>query len=396
MYRLLIMDDEIELGRFVGRVAESVGYEVKIAARAQEFKDAISGWKPSVVVLDLAMPDTDGLELLRWMASENCKSHIIIMSGYDGRVIEAARRIGQERGLDIGFSLNKPMRVQDLTERFNELKKKAEAKGKPFSPVQQDELDRSLSSRELFLLYQPKVALSSGLLQGVEALVRWKHPERGIVPPDQFIALAEQSGLIDNLTDFVIAEALRQHKAWSENGLDIEIAVNVSPFNLHNADFADRVAEACRSEGVPPERIVVEITETAAMNDALEALDVLTRLRLKGFKLSIDDFGTGFSSLARLRRLPVTELKIDRSFVGEMLVSQDAFVIVKTVVALARNMNLTAVAEGIETEEHYRALMELGCDLGQGYGIAKPMPAAEVVTWNEKLNPPKEAAQVAT
>lgn len=388
MDRLVVIDDEVELGRFVGRVAESVGYEVKVTARVQDFKDAVIQWKPNAIIMDLAMPEADGLELLRWLASENCKTRIIIMSGYDMRIVDAAKRIGIERGLDISFAFSKPVRVQDLKEKLESIKQQQS------DPIQPEDLDRGVSSRELFLLYQPKVELGTGMLQGVEALVRWRHPTRGIVPPDQFIALAESAGLMNNLTDFVLGEALHQQKAWVENGLDIQMAVNLSPLNLQNEQLADRIVSLCAAEDVMPGRVTLEITETAAMSNALEALDILTRLRLKGFRLSIDDFGTGFSSLSRLRRLPVTEIKVDRSFVGDMLTSPDAFVIVKTVIALAHNMNLASVAEGIETEEHYKMLMELGCELGQGYGIAKPMPAEDLIRWNESLNPPKQAVMV--
>lgn len=309
MDRLLVMDDEIELGRFVGRVAESIGYQVKITSREQDFKDAVNNWKPSAIILDLAMPEADGFELLRWMASENCQSQIVIMSGYDTGVVDAAKRIGQERGLNISFTFSKPMRVQEISEKLNELKKIEATKHKNFKPVREDELDRSISEGELFLLYQPKVVLKTGGLRGVEALVRWRHPERGIIPPDQFIALAEETGLIDGLTDFVFAEAVRQQKIWNENGLDIQVAVNLSAFSLRNSNLADRIAALCHAEGVPPDRLTIEITETAAMNNALEALDTLTRLRLKGFKLSIDDFARAFRRLRACGACPSRRLR---------------------------------------------------------------------------------------
>lgn len=378
MDRLIVIDDEPELGRFVGRVGESIGYEVKVTTRVHDFKEQVTQWKPTVIIMDLAMPEADGLELLRWLAAESFRAQVVIMSGFDARVVEAAKQIGQERGLNICFTFNKPVRVQDLKEKLEALKRVKD------ESLDEADLERALNARELFLQYQPKVELKTGALKGVEALVRWKHPVRGVVPPDQFISLAEMSGLIDKLTDFVLAESIYQQKFWAQQGLDIHVAVNLSPVNLRAENLVEHIGMLCQSENVSPDRLVLEITESTAMSNALQSLDILTRLRLKGFRLSIDDFGTGFSSLSRLRRLPVTEIKIDRTFVIESLTSSDALIIVKTVIGLARNMNLTVIAEGVETMEHYKMLEELGCDLGQGYGIAKPMEAGELLMWNAK------------
>jgi len=376
MDRLLVIDDEPELGRFVGRVAESVGYEVKVTTQVREFKNLISHWEPGVIILDLIMPEVDGIELLNWLASQNCRARIIIMSGFDLRVVEAAKQIGRIRGLNVDFVFIKPIRVQDLKERLISLK--------PLKPehVTEADLESCLAERELFLLYQPKVSLETGETQGFEALVRWRHPTRGTIFPDQFIKLAEKTGLIDKLTNFVLAEALFQQKFMAQQGLDVEMAINLSPTIFHNERLVDQIVMLCNAENIPMNRIVFEVTESAVMDNDLGSLDMLTRLRLKGFKLSIDDFGTGESSLVRLRHLPVTEVKIDRSFVNDMLTSQDAFLIVKAVIALAHDMGLTVVAEGVRSGEHYRLLTELGCDLAQGDEIAKPLLANEIPSWN--------------
>ncbi len=375
--RLLVIDDEIELGRFVGRVGESVGYEVKVTSRAREFKDACVRWNPSVITLDLAMPEMDGLELLRWLAAENCHTPIIIMSGFDERVVEAAKRIGLERGLNICAILSKPMRVQDIKGKLELLK---EIKSEP---IDKAHIERSFTERELFLLYQPKVSLKDGALQGVEALLRWRHPTHGILLPDLFIALAEETGMIDEMTNFVMMTALQQQKSWKREGLDLNIAVNLSSINLHNERFVEDIVDLCAAEEVPPDRITLEIKESTAMHHALETVDVLARLRLKGFRIAIDDFGSGSSSLAWLQRLPITELKIDRPFVKDAISSSDALIVVKTVIDLAWNMRISSVAEGIETAEHYQLLADMGCELGQGDAIAKPLTAEELVRWYE-------------
>ncbi|HUY68031.1 MAG TPA: EAL domain-containing response regulator, partial [Alphaproteobacteria bacterium] len=283
----------------------------------------------------------DGLELLRWLAGQNCRAQIVIMSGFDGRVLDAARRVGEERGLLIRYALQKPIHVQDLKGKFESLKETRDAH------LDRADLARAIAGEELFLLYQPKVDLKTATPHGTEALLRWQHPALGPISADQFTGLAEESGQMAAITDFVLRTAVQQQKIWRDAGIRYDMAVNLSPSDLRDERFADRVASLCESAGVPPDCMTLEITETLAMSHALEALDILTRLRLKGFRLSIDDFGTGFSSLSRLRRLPVTEIKIDRSFVGEAVKMSDAFVIVKAIADLARNMQMISVAEGI-------------------------------------------------
>lgn len=373
--RLLLVDDEPEFGTFIRRIAEGLGFSVTVTTHPQTFKEAYVHARPDILVLDLVMPDTDGVELLRWLASQNCRERILISSGVEGRVLEAARRVGLERGLNILGTIIKPVRAKALKETLSEL-----ISPPPALPTR-DDLERALTERELFVLYQPKVQLATGRLYGVEALVRWRHPVRGVLSPDTFVPLAEASGLIDALSDYVLEETIAQQKGWADAGEDLQVAVNLSPLNLHDEALADAIAARCRRHGVPTERVTIEVTESAAMNESLQALDILTRLRLKGFRLSIDDFGTGYSSLTRLQRLPVTEIKVDRSFVRDCLTSKDSYAIVKTVIDLAHNLDLVAVAEGIETAEDYRLLVKLGCEFGQGFGIARPLPAPELSLW---------------
>lgn len=375
--RLLIVDDERDFGAFVAKVAQSSGFEVKLTDHPREFEAMAAEWNPTLVALDLQMPEVDGIELLRHLAATHSSARILIMSGVDGRVLDAAKRVGLERGLNIVGAITKPVRAKDLKALFDDLLVSPPAR------LDEAAIAQAIANGDLFLQYQPKVSLRDGTLHGVEALVRWRHASRGLVPPSQFIPLAEASGLIDDLSRMVFTLAVAQQRQWSEQGLDLQVAINLSPINLHGESLADDIAALCHSHAVPTERITIEITETAAMNDALQALDTLARLRLKGFKLSIDDFGTGFSSLTRLQRLPVTEIKVDQSFVSECHTSRDALAIVKTVINLAHNMDLTSVAEGIETDSHYRILAELGCDLGQGYGIGKPMMADDLFRWKE-------------
>lgn len=243
-----------------------------------------------------------------------------------------------------------------------------------------DDLERALAEGGLRLVYQPKVATEDGRLVRVEALVRWTHPELGAIPPSRFVPLAEQHGLIDSLTQWVLGKALRQWRKWKAEGLDTAVAVNISAVSLEHLDFPDLVERLCRGLDVPTDRLVLELTE-GATQPLIKLMDTLTRFRIKGVGLAVDDFGTGYSGLIQLKRLPFTEIKIDRQFVTDLPRSQDDAVIVRSVVDLAHGLGLLVTAEGVETIEQLAALRALGCDLVQGYLLAHPLEAQDLVPW---------------
>jgi diguanylate cyclase (GGDEF)-like protein len=243
------------------------------------------------------------------------------------------------------------------------------------------ELRRALDEDEFELHYQPKANLHTGRVDGVEALVRWNHPVRGLVPPDEFIPLAEQTGVIKPLTAWVLNEALGQCRAWRDSGLGLTVAVNLSVRNLLDAHLPESISELLRRHELPPSALELEITESTIVADQVRALDVLTRLNAMGVGLSVDDFGTGYSSLAYLKDLPVCELKIDRKFVNNMTEDGDDAFIVRSTIDLGRNLGLQVVAEGVETEAVWDQLAQLGCDVAQGYYLSRPLPAATLTEW---------------
>jgi diguanylate cyclase (GGDEF)-like protein/PAS domain S-box-containing protein len=243
------------------------------------------------------------------------------------------------------------------------------------------ELRRAIAEHELVLHYQPKAALSSGRVTSVEALVRWVHPERGVVFPDSFIPIAQETSLIGPLTLYVIEEALQQARAWHGEGLEISIAVNLSTRNLLDRGFPSQVAKLLSRWEVDASWLELEVTESAMLANPTRAKAVLSELSELGIRLSIDDFGTGYSSLAYLRQLPVDEIKIDRSFVIGMGVEAGDAVIVRSTVDLGRNLGLNVVAEGVETSETWELLRELGCNTAQGYFLGRPMPAEQMSDW---------------
>jgi diguanylate cyclase (GGDEF)-like protein/PAS domain S-box-containing protein len=243
------------------------------------------------------------------------------------------------------------------------------------------ELRRALAARELILHYQPKAALESGAVRSVEALLRWVHPERGMVFPDSFIPIAQETGLIGPLTLYVIEEALRQGRQWRDAGLGLSISVNLSTRNLLDRDFPKQVAGLLKRWGMGPEWLELEVTESSMLANPTRAKAVLNELSALGLRLSIDDFGTGYSSLSYLRQLPVDEIKIDRSFVMGMAEQAGDAVIVRSTVDLGRNLGLEVVAEGVETLEGWNTLRELGCNTAQGYFLSRPVSAEELTSW---------------
>ncbi len=367
MNTLVVVDDERGFADYVAKVAVAAGYEALVADSATEFRRLMEGAWPSVLLLDLQMPGTDGIELLRELGDQGCESKVVLVSGMDSRVLDSAYRLGTEIGLTMAGKVTKPVRAADLKQVLLRL-------GSDSSPRPTAEaLLNAIDAGRLFLLYQPKVQIRTRRMVGVEALVRWRGDGGRVLPPDAFIPVAEASGVIDRLTAWVVDAALRQAGEWRRKGLDLNVAINLSAENIRDRQLPDRLAGACSASGVPPAAITLELTETASTQDAAVLLEVLGRFRLKGFRLSIDDFGTGYSSVAQLLRLPFSELKIDKSFVSEIGRVHDAEVVAKTLVDMARNLGLVSVAEGVEGEDVADMLGAWGCDTAQGYLFSRPV-----------------------
>jgi EAL domain-containing protein (putative c-di-GMP-specific phosphodiesterase class I) len=247
-----------------------------------------------------------------------------------------------------------------------------------------DGLALAIEEQRLHMAYQPKASLRDGSVTRVEALMRWDDPNLGTVEPSRFVPLAEQHGLIDDLTLWGLRTILRQWVDWRDEGIDISIAFNISALSLQHLDFPDLVERMCRGLGVPTHRLVLELTE-GATQPLVKLMDTLTRFRIKGIGLAIDDFGTGYSSLMQLRQLPFTEVKVDQAFVADVVRSRDCRLIIQAIAELARGLGLTVTAEGVETIDQLRQVRELGCDLVQGYLISPPMVADELQSWKQQF-----------
>lgn len=372
--RVLVVDDEPAVGALIGGIARRAGFDAIVTTDPADFMQKARRWGPGIIILDLAMPDTDGIELLRHLADERSAARILIISGFDEKIMQAARRLGEARGLNMSGVLPKPIRATKLTETLKSI-------SADISAINPTRLAEGLEKGELFVEYQPKIDLKATKPTGVEALLRWNHPQLGVVAPMNFIPVAEETDLIHSVTDWVLARAFEQRKQWAAAGVDIEVAVNLSVRNVEGVDIIDLVDRRSRAAGSDARYLTLELTESAAMRDVVRSTDALTRLRLKGVSLSIDDFGTGYSSLVQLQRLPFSEIKIDKSFVMECATSKDNETIVLAIIDLAHRLGLRAVAEGVESPEVLDLLTAAGCDAAQGYHFSRPLPADQILPW---------------
>lgn len=380
---LIVIDDDEQFSGLLAEIAKTAGYEVVVCHDAREYFDASLTYE--VMILDLNMPSMDGIEVIRQMGELGHHSHLMLVSGYDDSVLHSAEKLAKEHQLNVLGSLSKPLKVADFVKMLSlaETVKVNQNQNinSDYAPISVDEILQGIRDNQMVLYFQPQVDLVTNQLEGVEALVRWQHPERGLVPPGLFIELAEKEGLMGELTSHIINMAVNQSEEWKSAGFNITMSVNVSAENITSLSLPEQLSDLIDDYDLDPGSLVIEITESALMGELTTSLDILTRLRMKGFGLSIDDFGTGNSSLVLLHRVPFTELKIDMSFVKYMDTDVDAYAIVETCVMLAHKLHMRVVAEGIENQNIRNSLAKMGCDIGQGYHIAKPMPAEQMSKW---------------
>lgn len=384
--RLLIVDDDIGMCELALDLAEGLGMTAGIATDQAGFLAGYRRLDPMVVLLDLQMPDADGVELLNELYRLQSRAQIILMSGFDRRVLKSARDFGLSRGLSIAAAIEKPFTIPEMEDLLLTVAAKTSTPqhlmAGAASELSASDLAVAIAENGLFLRYQPKLTLgydgACDRIGGVEALVRWQHAAFGEVQPGRFIVMAERSGLIGGLTDFVFRAAATQAAHWAAAGCPLHVAVNLSPVLLNDPRLPDRLATLAHDCGASPKALTIEVTENAVMRDVVAATEVLTRFRLNGFGLSIDDFGTGHSSLVELYRMPFNELKIDRTFVGQVTQQKEAQVIVRTLVRLSHDLGLRACAEGAEDPETIDFLRLAGCDELQGYGLSRPLLADQI------------------
>ncbi len=383
--RVLVVDDDPFMLKLVTKQLHSLGFTTASAVSSgAEATAAASASEsvPDVILLDLNMPDMDGIEVLRSLGENKFAGDIILLSGEDPAIVRSAETLARAYGLSVLGTQPKPIDRRALSNLLS--KHSVSLSPAPVRTRRQftvAEVAKAIANGELVNHYQPKVVAETGEIIGVEALVRWQHPEAGLIYPDQFIPIAEAHCLIRDLTKCVIKSALAQASAWRRAGINLSIAINITMDDLMAPDFSTILIAMTKAADVPADSIVLEVTESQIMPDLRSILDSLTRLRLHRFGLSIDDFGTGHSSMTQLRDLPFDELKIDQSFTKNSHHDDRLGAFVKSTITLARNLGLSSVAEGVETAQEWEFLRNEGARFSQGYFIAKPMAAESIQPW---------------
>lgn len=380
---ILVVDDESLVTDLLTVSLEDLGFEhicaestgVGALARLDE------GLSPAVIFCDLNMPGMDGVELIRHLARRQFQGGVILLSGADWRIVKTCEEMGAAFGLAMLGALQKPFSREEISLLLSRAPRRRTGRSPAEAPISPDELKQGMEAGQLMAWFQPQVSASDGTLAAVEALVRWQHPQRGLIPPMAFIPVAEEHGLIDALLETVYRDAMGHVGRWISQGHALRVAVNLSTDNLNSHDLPERMEAWSRESAVPSQSVVIEVTESRLSKNLALAQEILTRLRLRGFGLSLDDFGTGYSSLEQLHRLPFTELKIDRGFVHGAATDSRSRAVFESSVELARKLSMTTVAEGVEDEDDFLFAQSLGCDLVQGYHFARPLPSAELGAW---------------
>ena len=334
---------------------------------------------PDVVLVDLDMPGMDGIECIGQIAQERLARAVVVVSALDPALLHTVQTMARAYGLRVLGSVEKPLtrdKLEEVLVRFGD--HVGEQHDESEADFTVPGLLEALDNGEIVPWFQPQVEFGNGKVVGVEALARWERPDGSVVRPVLFVPLLEREGRADALTERMLDEGCRWLQRWSSEGTRLKLSVNVSPLALADPAAADRYQAIVESHAVSPEDVVLEITESSVMTDAARGLGVLARLRLKGFGLSIDDFGTGYSSLAQLAQVPFTELKVDKEFVFSAHSQPRKRAVVEASLDLARKLNLTTVAEGVESVEDWQLLAELGCNIAQGWLIGRPVPGSEL------------------
>lgn len=380
---ILALDDDPFILKVLTRMLADLGYSAVTtcdngAAALRRVADPAT--TPDLILLDLNMPDMDGIEFVHHLVGQQFAGSLILVSGEAVRVLQSVEKLVKAHRMTVLGHLHKPVLPAELAAAMAHGQQPSDMPPAKKCYSAKD-LATALRSKELINYYQPKVSVKTGAVIGVEALVRWLHPVDGLIGPDQFIGVAEKSALIDDLTRSVLTAALAQNSSWQQAGLNLRVAVNLSMHNLASTAFANFISAATLTAGVAPQSMVLEVTESRLPHDQRAPLEILTRLRLKRFRLSIDDFGTGHSSLSQLRDIPFDELKIDQGFVHGAGHDQTLRAIFDASLGLGHQLGMEVVAEGVEDADDWAWVRSTACDLAQGYFIARPMPAADLPGW---------------
>jgi EAL domain-containing protein (putative c-di-GMP-specific phosphodiesterase class I) len=380
---LLVVDDSDTQREYALALCREIGVpRLRDARNGALALEQLRQQRADVVMVDLEMPVMDGVELIRHIAHETLAKAVIILSAKDPVLIASVGTMAEADGLPVLGTFNKPLNQDLLRCGLKQLARVSAEKVDTTRPeVTPNQLSNALRAGHLSLHYQPKLTSKGLLLKGVEALARWHDPEKGTISPGQFIAVAERHGLIGTLTRHLLEVALQQKQQWQKRGVNFNVAFNLSPLSLADPGLVDWIASLTAQHGIPPQEITLEVTENALLGELASSIQTLARLRLKGFSIAIDDYGSGFANAQQLSRVPANELKIDRALVHNAATRPQQHTILQNTVAMARQLQLITVAEGVEHREDFELLRQLQVELIQGYFLAKPMPADKLIQW---------------
>ena len=375
--KVLVIDDEEAICELIVAVAESAGFEATSASLPRDIEDAIGG-RFDLVVLDLSLGEIDGIEIMSKLGATHRGMPVILVSGADQTLLDTAGRIAEMHKLRVIGTFAKPFSLDVLKTAMMEWSQVIDQGMDPTGPKVIINADLLLDPDLLHLAYQPKVSTQTGEALGVEALVRWRHKDHGDVSPAILVALVEQEARTSELLDLVMMMAARDRKRYRALASLADISINISVLDLNDEELPRR-AQRVLLEAAPSERWTFEVTETAPITDVAPALAILTRLRIAGFRLSVDDFGTGTSNYERLLVAPFTELKIDRAMVSRLdIAAVEPDPMVRSGIDVGHSLNMQVVAEGVETADQFRMVRNLGCDAAQGYLISPPVVPVQI------------------
>jgi EAL domain-containing protein (putative c-di-GMP-specific phosphodiesterase class I)/AmiR/NasT family two-component response regulator len=386
---LAVEDHEFQRGLLLKMLSHLGATDVATAADGREALKMVISPEAcfDIIISDLDMPGMDGLEFMRHLSEARIPVAIILASSVESVLLDAAETMARAYGNQILGVIQKPItseKLAALIKIYRPQQKDLERAGEGISPFTIDEIVQGVTRGEFEPFFQPKTLLSNGQVRGAEALARWRHPQKGIVAPYAFIGQLETHDKIDDLTWLMLEQSMAFCRQWrTSSGLDVSVSVNVSIRTLADIHFANRVTELVHRAGLDPHDMILEVTESATTADVGRSLENLSRLRMKGFGLSIDDYGTGYSSVQQLTRIAFTEIKIDRSFVTSAATQQSARIILESSLEMAKKLGISTVAEGVETPEQWELLRQLDCELAQGYLIAPPLEARQFLTWTQ-------------
>ncbi|CAM3472547.1 EAL domain-containing response regulator [Parendozoicomonas haliclonae] len=385
---LMVVEDNNFQRAVAAKVLEDLGCDHVLAASdGDDALRQIVGHpdRIHIVLSDLDMPGMDGVEFLRHLAERNLADAVVIASALDSALIHTVEDMAHEHGVQVLTNVEKPVTRDKMRGVIEQYRKERRSRNPAAEPEEftVEDIRHGLDNDEFTVWYQPKVQIKDGAWISSEALSRWNHPEKGIVMPARYVPLLEEHGLIDLLTWKQVHQIIEDLRKWQMEGRNLSIAVNLSPVLLEDVDMPQKLEAIMAHHGVSTCRMTLELTETAVMKNVARSLETLARLRMKGFPLSIDDFGTGFSNFQQLNRIPFTELKIDRTFIRDLETKASARTIVESNIELAQRMKLKAVAEGVEQIDEWNTLAGMGCDLVQGYFVARPMPWNHLDSWEQ-------------